>query len=181
MTLPLKKHPGLPIDSPERRRLPPILRRAWYSLNQAFRRHIAHTGVTPDQFTVLRCVLESGPSGMTQSELSATMASDPNTIAALVERMELNKLITRIPHDMDRRAHRIQITRDGEAKYAEVRKLAVELQKDVLKVLPENEREPFLEQLAKVADACRGSAEKAARHSRRSRAQAKKPIKASIH
>ncbi len=28
----------LPIDAPERKRLPLLLRRAWYGLNQAFRR-----------------------------------------------------------------------------------------------------------------------------------------------
>src|SRR5258706_62504 len=42
------------IDAPERRRLPPLLRRAWYGLNQAFRPRIAHLGVTPDQFTEMR-------------------------------------------------------------------------------------------------------------------------------
>ena len=37
-----------------RRRLAPLLRRTWYSLNQTFRRRIAHAGLTPDQFSVLR-------------------------------------------------------------------------------------------------------------------------------
>ena len=75
----------LPIDSPERRRLPPLLRRAWYGLNQAFRRRIAPLGLTPDQFTVLRTLLESG--GITQSELTHLMSSDPNTVASLLARM----------------------------------------------------------------------------------------------
>ena len=47
----------LPIDAPERRRLPLLLRRAWYGMNQAFRRRIAHLGVTPDQFTKAAPVL----------------------------------------------------------------------------------------------------------------------------
>lgn len=168
------KNPALPIDSPDRRRLPPLLRRAWYSLNQTFRRRIAHTGVTPDQFTALRCLHESGADGMTQSELSATMTSDPNTIASLLERMEQNKLLVRLPHDQDRRAHRIQLTPIGEVKYSEVRELAIVLQKDILKVLPENEREHFLEQLGRVADACRESAEKTARKSGGSKTKPKR-------
>ena len=77
-----------PIDAPSRRRLPPLLRRAWYGLNQAFRRRIAHTGVTPDQFTALRTLLEGDPEGLTQRELTALMSSDPNTVASLLERME---------------------------------------------------------------------------------------------
>ncbi len=173
MPHPPLKSSGLPIDSPDRRRLPTLLRRAWYSLNQAFRRLIAHTGVTPDQFTALRCLLESGPDGMTQSELSTTMTSDPNTIAALLERMEQNKLLIRLPHDHDRRAHRIQLTPVGEVKYSEIRELAIDLQRNVLKGLPENEREHFLKQLGRVADACRESAEKTARKSRGARTKPK--------
>src|SRR5436189_1196866 len=83
------------IDSPERRRLPPLLRRAWYGLNQAFRRRILHTRVTPDQFTVMRTLIEAEPKGLTQRELADIISSDPNTVASLLERMEANKLIER--------------------------------------------------------------------------------------
>ena len=103
---------------------------------------------------------------MTQSELSTAMSSDPNTIASLLERMEKNLLLIRIPHNLDRRAHRIQITPLGEIKYSKIRQLAIALQSDILKVLPEDERERFLEQLGKVADACREAAQKAAKKSR---------------
>src|SRR5262245_8404002 len=91
--------PAAPIDSPDRRRLPPLLRRAWYGLNQAFRRRIAETGATPDQFTALRCLLESDPKGITQCELTGLMSSDPNTIAALVERMEAAGWVERKRHE----------------------------------------------------------------------------------
>ncbi len=47
----------IPLDAPGRRRLPVLLRRAWYGLNQAFRRRIAGMGLTPDQFTVIRTLL----------------------------------------------------------------------------------------------------------------------------
>src|SRR5437764_7909201 len=99
---------NLPIDSPGRRRLPPLLRRAWYGMNQAFRRRIAHLGLTPDQFTVLRTLLEADARGMTQRELTHLMTSDPNTVASLLERMESAGFIERKPHEKERRAHRIQ-------------------------------------------------------------------------
>src|SRR5437870_13814992 len=92
----------LPIDAPERRRLPLLLRRAWYGLNQAFRRRIAHLGVTPDQFTVMRTLLEN--EGITQRELTQLMTSDPNTVASLLERMEKAGLVERPTHEEDRRA-----------------------------------------------------------------------------
>src|SRR5205823_15016729 len=97
----------LPIDSPERKRLPPLLRRAWYGLNQAFRRRLAHLEITPDQFTVMRTLLEH--EGITQRELTEFMTSDPNTIASLLERMERAGLITRQSHESDRRAHRLML------------------------------------------------------------------------
>src|ERR1041385_2782519 len=100
---------SLPIDAPGRRRLPILLRHAWYGLNQAFRRRIAHLGVTPDQFTVMRTLLEGDPEGLVQSELVRLMASDPNTIASLLERMEKAGLIERRTHEKDRRANRIQL------------------------------------------------------------------------
>src|SRR6266576_4873649 len=74
------------VDSPERRRLPPLLRRAWYGLNRAFRRRLAHLGLTPDQFTVMRTLLEH--EGISQRQLTSLMSSDPNTVASLLERME---------------------------------------------------------------------------------------------
>ena len=83
---------NLPIDSPERKRLPLLLRRAWYGLNQAFRRQISHAGATPDQFTVLRTLSEGDPDGLTQSELTRSMSSDPNTVASLLNRMAKRRI-----------------------------------------------------------------------------------------
>jgi DNA-binding MarR family transcriptional regulator len=147
------------IDSPTRRRLPPLLRRAWYSLNQAFRRRIAHTEVTPDQFTVMRTLLECDPKGVTQRELTRLMSSDPNTVASLLERMEAAGWVERKTHEQDKRAHRIRLLAAGRRTYVQVRKVAVALQAEVLSVLPENQREKFLENLAAVADACRRAAD----------------------
>src|ERR1041384_6348091 len=104
----------LPIDSPERKRLPLLLRRAWYGLNQAFRRRIAHLEITPDQFTVMRTLLEN--EGITQRELTRLMTSAPNTVASLLERMGKAGLIERQTHETDRRALRIRLKPAGKRK-----------------------------------------------------------------
>lgn len=148
-----------PVDAPDRRRLPPLLRRCWYGLNQAFRRRIAHTGATPDQFTAMRCLLEGDPKGMTQCQLTEAMSSDPNTIASLLERMEKAGWLERKRHETDRRAYRIKLKPTGKRKYEELREIAVGLQMDILQALPEERRESFLEDLALVADACRDAAD----------------------
>src|SRR4051812_32867055 len=91
------------------RRLPVLLRRAWYALNQTFRQRAAHLGLTPDQFSILRWLNEGDPAGLTQREITKLMASDPNTITSTLNRMERAGFITRQPHERDRRAKRVQL------------------------------------------------------------------------
>src|SRR5438045_3322640 len=122
----------LAIDSPARRRLPPLLRRAWYSLNQAFRRRVTHLDITPHHFTVLRTLLENDPKGVTQRELTQLMSSDPNTVASLLERMEKAGWIARRTHEQDKRAHRIKLLPAGKRTYVAARQIALVLQKEVL-------------------------------------------------
>lgn len=142
-----------PLDSPERRRLPPLLRQAWYGLNQALRRRIAHLGLTPDQFTVLRTLLEQR--GITQRRLASLISSDPNTVASVVNRMEKAGWLAREKHERDGRANRLGVTPQGRARYTQARAIALALQSEVMAALPEPERERFLEQLEIVAEACR--------------------------
>ena len=150
---------ALPLDAPERRRLPPLLRRAWYGLNQAFRRRIVHLRVTPDQFTVLRTLVEAESKGLSQREIAETISSDPNTIASLLERMEANDLVERTTHESDRRAHRIRLLPQGRKTFKAVRAIALELQTEILSALPETQREEFLKNLALVAEACNQAAD----------------------
>ena len=150
---------SLPIDAPSRRRLPILLRRAWFGLNQAFRRRLAHTGMTPDQFTTLRTLEENRARRPTQSELARLLASDPNTIASLLERMAGAGWIARTRHEQDRRAWRISLLPEGRKKYLEVRQIAVELQTELMAGWPERRREEFLENLQSLADRCREAEE----------------------
>ena len=85
------KETAVTADSPERRRLPMLLRRAWYGLNQAFRRRIAHLKLTPDQFTVMRTLLEHD--GISQRELTTLMSSDPNTVTPIIILTILNRIV----------------------------------------------------------------------------------------
>ena len=160
---PVKKVIALPIDDPNRRRLPLLLRRAWYGLNQAFRRRVAHLKITPDQFTVLRTLIEADPKGISQREIAELISSDPNTIASLLERMEANGLVQRTAHETDRRAHRIRLRAQGRKTYRTARLIALDLQTEVLGSLPEGEREHFFEQLEVAADACHAAAENSPR------------------
>ena len=130
-----------------------LLRRAWYGLNQAFRRRLAHLGITPDQFTVMRTLLEH--SGLTQRELTQLMTSDPNTVASLLERMEKAGLVERQAHEKDRRAHRLRLKASGRRKYEEARDIAIRLQTEILSAIAPEMRDSFLKNLDAVSESCR--------------------------
>lgn len=136
------------------KRLPVLMRRAWYGLNQAFRQRIIHLKITPDQFSILRWLTEGDPQGLTQRAITDMMASDPNTITSTLARMEKHGLIERRPHETDRRAHRVKLLPKGRRTFERGRKVAMELQTHILGALPENERCRFLEAMETVADAC---------------------------
>lgn len=156
----LVEEENLPLDAPgRRRRLPPLLRRAWYGLNQAFRRRISGEGITPDQFTVLRWLVEKKGSIITQRDLADWMGSDPNTIASLVKRMEESELLDRKVSQEDRRARELCVTQKGEEVYELCRVLALDLQTEVLSVLTDDEIDQFLKLLEKVTNAASFAAE----------------------
>lgn len=145
---------------PPPRRLPILLRQAWFNLNQTFRRRLSHTGVTPDQFTALRNLAEHDPDGLTQSHLTRLIASDPNTIGALVRRMESAGWIERVRHEKDGRAFRLRLLAAGREKFERVRQIGVALQTEVLAEWSERKREQFLRDLGWVAEQCRAAASK---------------------
>lgn len=118
-----------------------------------------HIGITPDQFTALRTLVETDSEGMTQREIADCMASDPNTVASLLERMEKAKLLVRSPHEKDRRARRVRLLEAGHEKYQIAREIAVSLQQEILKCLPEKDREDLLIKMLQVADACQEALE----------------------
>ena len=131
--------PGdLPIDDPGRRRLPPLLRKAWLKLNAVFLRCVVDIGLTPDQYIALRWLVEKGKPGLTQRELGDCMVSDPNTIASLLRRMEKAGWIRRRPRAQDRRAKEVTATKLGRVLFAKARTRALDLEEAVLKVLRGN-------------------------------------------
>lgn len=136
------------------RRLPPLLRRAWFSLNQSFRQRILPLGITPDQYTILRWLAEGSSKGLIQSEITQRMASDPNTITATVRRMEAAGLVKRSPHETDGRAKRVQLLAAGKTIFQQAHAQALRLQTSVLSCLTSAESKLFLELLERVGNAC---------------------------
>ena len=80
--------------------------------------------------------------------------------------IQVDGWLERKPHETDRRAKRIIILPTGREKYSELRDCAADLQGELLTTLPAERRDAFLEELAKVADACHAAAAEAGRKNR---------------
>jgi DNA-binding MarR family transcriptional regulator len=161
--------PSVTPPGSDRPRLALLLRRAWYGLNQTFRRRIAGMGVTPDQFTILRWLGEH-PEGLTQRALADLMASDPNTITAILTRMQKAGLIERRAHAQDARCNLIVLKDKGRSVHAKLQPLASDLQEQLLAAVPVAKQAEFLKQLESVCAAL--DAEDAAQPTRKGRRKA---------
>ena len=80
-------------------------------MSQTYVKLFAQFGVTADQY-VLLSVLED-KNGITQTEIGDRMASDANTIGAMLKLLEEKKLIRREKCEADGRARRVHLTAAG--------------------------------------------------------------------
>ncbi len=90
-----------------------LLRGAYLTMHRRFNAHFQSHGITADQFVLLSLLGEHG--GCTQRQLTTICASDANTIAAMVQRLENKGLVVRQAHPSDRRAFVLQLTATGRA------------------------------------------------------------------
>lgn len=87
------------------------LRKAYLSLHRQVDAHFAPQGVTADQFVVLVALARGDAT--TQRELVKRTSSDPNTLRAMLVRLEQKGLIVRRPHPTDGRARGVCLTPAG--------------------------------------------------------------------
>jgi DNA-binding MarR family transcriptional regulator len=147
----------LPIGHPSRRRLPPLLRECWMRLNYTLMRRLADLNLTPDQYIALRWLTEAivkGERGLSQKNLCELMTSDPNTIAAMMRRMEKATLVQRAKDPEDGRRLVVSPTRQGTELYARASIRAKDLEHEALRGLNQKEKKMFLEDLNCLARSC---------------------------
>lgn len=87
------------------------LRGAYLALHRRTDAALARSGVTADQFVVLAALMDGD--ALTQRELVARTASDPNTLRAMLVLLERQGLVARRPNPADRRARSVALTARG--------------------------------------------------------------------
>jgi len=105
--------------------------------------------LTGPQFAVLTAV-HSYP-GVDQGSLASSVALDRSTMADIAKRLEDRGLIVREPAPTDGRRKLLYLSEDGEAKLAEIDRLARQLDERLLEGYAPTERERLLEELSMLS------------------------------
>jgi DNA-binding MarR family transcriptional regulator len=85
---------------------------------KAIERAIAHTGVTLPQALAL-ATIKAGPGPVTPSRLAQYLTQETQSVTGLIDRMEKQGWVRRVRDLPDRRAIRLELTPEGEAKLVE--------------------------------------------------------------
>src|SRR5438132_12788603 len=107
-------------------------------------------GLSPRAWGVLSTLVESGP--LTQIELATATATDRTAMVYLLDELEQQELVERMPNPGDRRSYLIHLTMGGKQTQ---RKAAAELAKQadtLLKPLDAAERRQLVDLLTRIAD-----------------------------
>ena len=110
-------------------------------------RHLAPSGLTPQQFFVLYAL---DTEQMALSVLSDAVGSDRSTISEMVSRLTEAGLLDKQDGPLDRRVRVIRLTRAGRALLNRAKPLAIEAENQVVEMIPANQRKQFLACLAMI-------------------------------
>jgi MarR family transcriptional regulator, transcriptional regulator for hemolysin len=124
-----------------------LLSQASHALATELTARLAELGITPRA----HCVLPNALGGeLTQSQVAERCALDKTTMVVTLDALERDGLAERRPSGTDRRARIIAVTKAGERVAAAADAIVALTYSDVLAALPERQREPFLDSLARL-------------------------------
>ena len=90
--------------------------------------------------------------GAIQQELGSAMGIDPSTMVSLIDQLEAEGLAKRRPRPSDRRAREVVITPKGRRLLERARRLAMQVEDEVLQGLSQAERRRMLALLRRALD-----------------------------
>ena len=136
-------------------RLPVLLRGVWFGLNRVFRKRLRKLGITTTQYTALRCLHEN--KGLNQNSLANLMSTNKNNSSALIKRLYAQGLILKEAIPSDRRNFTLNLTEKGKETFLQAEKIASNLQREVMDVLPDNSEPSLISILEKCTESISGS------------------------
>jgi MarR family transcriptional regulator, lower aerobic nicotinate degradation pathway regulator len=122
--------------------------RLWRASHTRIAEALGSIGLTPALFGLLNVL--GARDGAIQLELATTMGIDPSTIVSLVDELETAGLAKRRPHPGDRRARQVAITPKGRQVLERGRRMASQVEDEVLQGLTASERRELLSLLRRA-------------------------------
>ena len=116
--------------------------RLWRVSHTRFAEALEPLGLTTALFALLNVL--GAHEGAIQQEIGAAMGIDPSTMVSLIDQLEDTGLAKRRPHPTDRRAREVAITPKGRRVLEQARRLATQVEDDVLRGLSGDERRQLL-------------------------------------
>jgi DNA-binding MarR family transcriptional regulator len=116
--------------------------RLWRVSHTRFAEALESLGLTTALFALLNVL--GAHEGAIQQEIGAAMGIDPSTMVSLIDQLEDAGLAKRRPHPTDRRAREVAITPKGRRVLEQARRLATQVEDDVLRGLSGDERRQLL-------------------------------------
>jgi DNA-binding MarR family transcriptional regulator len=116
--------------------------RLWRASHTRTAQALESLDLTPALFGLLNFL--GAREGAIQQEIGSAMGIDPSTMVALVDKLERAGLARRRPHPDDRRAREVLITAKGRRALERARRMAAEVEEEVLQGLSASERRQLL-------------------------------------
>ena len=124
--------------------------RLWRASHTRIAEGLKTIGLTPALFGVLNFL--GARTGAIQQEVGSAMGIDPSTMVSLIDELETAGLAKRRPHPTDRRAREVAITPKGRRLLERGRRMALQVEDEVLRGLTANERRELLTLLRRALD-----------------------------
>src|SRR6267378_1760673 len=122
--------------------------RLWRASHTRIAEALETIGLTPALFALLNVL--GVREGAIQQELGSAMGIDRSTMVSLIDELEAAGLAERRPHPNDRRAREISITPKGRRVLEQARRMARQVDDEVLGGLAVEERRQLLELLRRA-------------------------------
>jgi len=112
---------------------------------------LARDGMRRQHHSVLSAVADLGP--VTQAELGRATGFDPKDMVGILNDLQAQDLVVRVPDPKDRRKNSVTLTASGRDRLVRLAELGDEANEALLALLTPAERQLFLGLLARVAEA----------------------------
>jgi DNA-binding MarR family transcriptional regulator len=124
--------------------------RLWRASHTRIAEGLDSIGLTPALFGVLNIL--GARKGAIQQEIGSAMGVDPSTMVSLIDELEATGLAKRGPHPTDRRARTVALTPKGRRVLERTRRMAAQVEDEVLHGLTAAERRELLTLLRRAVD-----------------------------